>query len=521
MVSVVKRQAGHIMLRLKVFVSSVQKKLQEERAAIGSLLTTDPFLNQCVVPRLFEKYPAPLQPDPKAYLELLKTSHVYLLIIGDEYGPIREDGLSATHQEYRLAKERHMPTMVCVKSGDVSQRQPETDHFFTEVKDDGHTYSRFSTVEELQQIVRDRLVEYIQTTFDTLPTPLQDDLAKDLFQIATPFERRPVGHLTWNDLDHDLARRLAALAEEKSPEKLTEEMLFDALRSRGYLWFDVAKSVDRPTIAGALLLAKTPSKALPQARIQMDAFVGIEPDASPLDSVIDDLPLSLLVDRAIAFVRRNTRRPLIVQGSRRIEKDALPPEAIREAVVNAVAHRDYEATGAKVVVELFADRLVVSSPGLPPGGQTLDTIRSGKARSRTRNPLIVQGLVLLGFMEERGSGIRRIREAMTKNDLDEPLFDVNGDEFAVMLRFPMETVGGLAKQESRWNDDANLSMNERAVLEFIQENGFGTTALCVERIGRSRKTISEMLTGLAQKGFLEMEGSGRKTRYVLTMAKDG
>ena len=504
------------MLRLKVFVSSVQKELQEERAAVGSLLTTDPFLNQCVVPRIFEKYPAPLQPNPKAYLELLKNCHVYLLIIGNEYGVIREDGLSATHQEYRLAKERHLPTLVCVRSGGTSHRTPETDRFIEEVKKDGHTYSLFGSANELQQVVRERLVEYLQTTFDTLPNSLQTDQAKDLFQIATPFERKHVDHLTWNDLDDGLAHRLAALAEEKAPEQLTEEMLFDALRSRGYLWFDSTKSVDRPTIAGSLLLAKVPSKVLPQARIQMDAFAGIEPDASPLDSVIDDLPLPLLVDRAIAFVRRNTRRPLIVQGSQRIEKDALPTEAIREAVVNAIAHRDYEVSGAKVVVELFADRLVVSSPGLPPGGQTIDTIRSGRARSRTRNPLVVQGLVFLGFMEERGSGIRRIREAMTKNGLDEPIFDLVGDEFAVTLWFPKEVSVDLPQRESRWNGDTNLSMNERAVLDFIRESGFGTTARCVDHTRLSRAAISKILSGLVEKGWLNKTGSGNGTRYYLT-----
>ncbi|HBT75832.1 MAG TPA: ATP-dependent DNA helicase [Planctomycetaceae bacterium] len=498
------------MLRLKVFVSSVQKELQEERAAIGSLLTTDPFLNQCVVPRIFEKYPAPLRPDPKAYLQLLKTCHIYVLIIGNEYGLVREDGLSATHQEYRLAKERQLPSLICVKSVTDTQREPETDRFFDEIKADNHTYSRFDTVENLQQVVRERLIEYIQTTFDTLPTPLQNDQAKDLFRIAAPFERKHIDHLAWGDLNYDLARQLAALAEEKSPEQLTDEGMLDALQSRGYLWFDMLKNVDRPTIAGSLLLANAPSKALPQARIQMDAFAGTEPDASPLDSVIDDLPLPLIVDRAIAFVRRNTRKPMIIQGSRRVEKDALPPEAIREAVVNAVAHRDYEVSGAKIVLELFADRLVVSSPGLPPGGQSIETIRAGKARSRTRNPLIVQGLTFLGFMEERGSGIRRIREAMTKNGLGEPKFELVGDEFTVTLELSTEGLN-----ETKEGQSSNLSMNERMVLDFVRENGYGTTSLCVERTKLSRGTITGMLKRLVNEGFLTMEGTGRGTRYMV------
>ena len=70
-------------------------------------------------------------------------------------------------------------------------------------------------------------------------------------------------------------------------------------------------------------------------------------------------------------------------------------------------------------------------------------------------------------MEERGSGIRRIREAMTKNGLDEPVFDLVGDGFAVTLRLPKEAM----TDSAGWKDDTNLSMNERAVLDFIHQNG--------------------------------------------------
>ena len=506
------------MIRLKVFVSSVQKELQEERAAIGSLLTTDPFLNQCAVPRIFEKYPAPLRPNPQAYLQLLQTCHVYLLVLANEYGVIRENGLSATHQEYRHAQKLGLPTLVCVKSGKESLREDKVRDFFSEIQKDNHTYSRYDTIESLQKIVRDRLIEYLQSTYDTLPTPLQNDQAKDLFRIATPFERKHISNLTWKDLDHDLARQLAAIAEEKSPDQLTEEILLDALRSRGYLWYDAIKKEDRPTVAGSLLLASSPSKALPQTRVQMDAFVGTEPDASPLDSVIIDLPLPLLVDRTIAFVRRNTRKPLVIKGSRRIEKEVLPSEAIREAIVNAVAHRDYEETGSKVIVELFADRFVVSSPGQPPGDQKMETIQSGRARSKARNPLTVQGLAFFGFMEERGSGIRRIREAMLKNGLDEPEFELVDGEFIVTLLLDNKLdlqPSGFAGQTKVWESDPNLSINERSVLNYIVENGFGTTSLCVEKLKLSRGTIVSIFKRLTNEGYLRAEGAGRGKRYFV------
>ncbi len=86
------------MIRLKVFISSVQKELRTERIAIGNFLSTEDFLRECTAPRIFEDYPQPLRPNKKAYLDLLRQCQVYLLLIGREYGADAGDGLSATHE---------------------------------------------------------------------------------------------------------------------------------------------------------------------------------------------------------------------------------------------------------------------------------------------------------------------------------------------------------------------------------------------------------------------------------------
>ena len=100
------------MIRLKVFISSVQKEMRSERIAIGAFLSTDDFLRECKVPRIFEEYPQPLFPNPKAYLDLLRQCQIYLLLVGSQYGIDAGDGLSATHEEYRLAQELKLPTLI-------------------------------------------------------------------------------------------------------------------------------------------------------------------------------------------------------------------------------------------------------------------------------------------------------------------------------------------------------------------------------------------------------------------------
>ncbi len=508
------------MIRLKVFISSVQKELHEERMAMSVLLATDPFLSDCMVPRLFEKYPAPLRPNKKGYLELLRTCHVYVLIAGSEYGDVYEDGLSATHQEYRLAQELKLPMLVCVKGGRDFPREEKESEFLKEIRSHGHTYSRFHSTDELVKVARERLIEYIRSTFDTLPTRQQEIQAKETFRSASTFERQLVPTIDLSALDMDLARQLASAAEDKPADRLDEGAVVQALVSRGYLWFDQNKGVHRPSVAAMLLLARAPSNVLPQARIQLDAYAGDARDANPIDSVFVDQPLPLAVERAVAFILRNTRHPLQVQGLRRVKTDEYPQEALREAVVNAVAHRDYEEAGVKVVVEVFANRVVICSPGLPPGDQSIETISRGEGRSKARNPLVVQGLTWLELMDERGSGIRRMREAMTKHGLQVPRFAVKDHDFTVTLIGPGESVAAsasesIAAKEPEILRRKDLSDRQRQIVARIAEKGFVTSSDCVRALGIAKDTAWRDLNDLLDKGLIEKSGVGKTTRYIL------
>ena len=101
------------MLKLRVFVSSVQKGLADERRAVKSLITSDPFLDEHCVPILYEDEPSMLKPAPQGYLADLAKCQIYLVIIGSEYGR-RFRGLSATHHEYHFAQKKDMPVLACV-----------------------------------------------------------------------------------------------------------------------------------------------------------------------------------------------------------------------------------------------------------------------------------------------------------------------------------------------------------------------------------------------------------------------
>ena len=187
--------------------------------------------------------------------------------------------------------------------------------------------------------------------------------------------------------------------------------------------------------------------------------------------------------------------------------------------MNAVAHRDYEEAGAKITVEVFADRVVFSSPGLPPGNQKIDQIARGDGRSRARNPLIVQGLTWLEFMDERGSGIRRMRESMERHGLELPRFALAGDEFTVTLPARQQTTELLASPRTEDTPDLlstfkALTEHQLAVLKRVLDSGHVQTAWCVQNLGISRDTAWRLLNDLLEQGLLITAGTGRGTRYV-------
>ena len=186
--------------------------------------------------------------------------------------------------------------------------------------------------------------------------------------------------MRWGDLDLNVVRNLVAVADSRKKEELTDEDLLAGAALRGLVWYDPPSREHYATAAGIVLFAKDPSAVFPQCRILADAYRGAEPDGDPRDHEDVRGPMPLAIERAIAFVDRNTRHPMRIVGLNRVRLDEYPVDALREALVNAVAHRQYEEAGRKILLEVFADHIVLSSPGLPPKPITLASLRKGKYR---------------------------------------------------------------------------------------------------------------------------------------------
>lgn len=504
--------------KLRIFVSSVQKELEDERLIVQNLVNTDPFLSTQCIPVLFEFEPASPTRALQGCLESLDRCDVYLLIVGVEYGTLVGD-VAITHAEYRRAKERSLPVLAFIKGDRGLEREEGTLDLLAELEADGPTYRRFGNVVQLQKEVRAALVQLLGDRFGIAPTSDENTIAEQTIEATSAFESQRLDRLRWQDLDHEVVRSLIAAAESRDGANLSDEDLLSGSLARGLIWHDAGAREYYATAAGIVLLSRDPSMVFPQCRILADAYRSTEPDGDPRDHEDIRAPMPLAIERALQFIDRNTRHPMRIVGLDRLRLDEYPVDGLREALVNAVAHRQYEDAGRKIILEIFADRVAILSPGLPPGPITLARLRSGRYRPCSRNPVLAQSLSYFHRIEERGSGFRRMRDQMLDHGLDQPVLGTDTGYFQITFPGPGENIERIRVTDDRLRVtpaiEAQMNDRQKRALVEVLEVGFVTSGWLVKGLGVSYDTANRDLKGLADLQILARKGQGRSSRYIL------
>lgn len=196
---------------LRVFVSSVQKELEDERLIVHNLLTTDPFLSAHCTPVLFELEPASPEKAIEQCLQVLDTCDAAVLMVAVEYGAL-VGSVSITHAEYRRAKERNLPILAFIKGDRRLKRDEGTDRLLADLEADGLKYKRFGNVIELQKEVRAALARLLRDRFRVAPSSDENEIADQTIEATSPFESQTLTGLRWVDLDHEVMRRLVMAA---------------------------------------------------------------------------------------------------------------------------------------------------------------------------------------------------------------------------------------------------------------------------------------------------------------------
>lgn len=173
---------------------------------------------------------------------------------------------------------------------------------------------------------------------------------------------------------------------------------------------------------GVLFFAKNARRFFPQAYITCLLARGTD-KVHVLDRKDFDCGIVADIEEAMRFVERNTRTAYRIEGLRREDVPEYPVKAVREAITNAVMHRDWFVEGANVFVEIYANRMEIVSPGGLPGNLSITDLGG---RSVRRNSLIADLLHRIAFIEKAGTGILRIKNESRDLRCPDPEFEVNG-----------------------------------------------------------------------------------------------
>ena len=265
--------------------------------------------------------------------------------------------------------------------------------------------------------------------------------------------------------------------------------------------------------AALVLFASEPRGHVRGAAVQLVRREGIGPGPGPSFAREECAgPLADTVDGCLRFVAAHTRRFEIVAGSRREALPEYPEPVLREAIVNALAHRDYGLAGATVDITVWDDRIEVRSPGPLPGHITLENMRT---EHYSRNPRIMRVMKIMRLVEEYGEGIDRMYREMEARLMEPPVFEATASSVTVILRNRML----VDVEDQSWLkqlDRDDVTAAERRTV--VAARRAGAVAPRDLRAMLPDADVDALLSRMVAKGLLSRVGRRGGTRYVLSDA---
>ncbi|MBW4436286.1 MAG: putative DNA binding domain-containing protein [Pleurocapsa minor GSE-CHR-MK-17-07R] len=355
----------------------------------------------------------------------------------------------------------------------------------------------------------------VRSEYENVPLKPRDLRRLFLERGELSFETEPAAHATLEDIDWSAADAYAEKVSSTGLAGSTENVLI----RRGCLTH--ADGSLRPTHAGILLFGKFPQQFVRTSEITAARFHGeVMEDRLIRQDITGTLPDQLR--KAEAFLKDNLRKELqLGRTMARAEAFEVPLEAARELVVNAVAHRDYDQTGDCVHLNLYRDRLEIVSPGGLPGPITVDNMTHERF---SRNPIIVQVLSDMGFIERLGYGVDRIIGLMRDRGLHAPVFEDTSVTFKAVLYNQSSERAASPEVESLVVQGTyhGLPVNSRqeAALRMLHNGSTRITNKDLQTLYPDvhAETIRRDLADLVGKNILRKLGEKRGSYYVLKPA---
>jgi ATP-dependent DNA helicase RecG len=410
--------------KIQVFISSVQSEFSAERKLLYDYILSDPLLGRFFDPFIFEKLPASDVRTDAIYLDRIRQSEIYLGIFGKLYGNQKAVDISPTEREYNLACQENKTRLIFISNLPNNEREPKELKIIRKAESD-LIRNKFSSPSELKTAVYASLVNYLED--------------KDFLRTG-PFDASICADSSLTDLNAEKISQFVQLAKSKRGFPLPPTAKPERILTHLNLLHD-----GKLTNAAILLFGNDPHRFFIASEVKCAQFYG-KTISKPIPAYqVYKGDVFQLVDQSVDFVlsRINARIGIRSKTDDIPFEYEIPRAAIAEAIVNAVAHRDYTST-ATVQVMLFRDRLEIWNPGQLPYNLPLSKLKKPHS-SFPANPLLAEPMYLAGYIERLGTGIPDMINLCLNAGLKEPEFKID-DVFKTIIWRSEKDTGEVTEQ---------------------------------------------------------------------------
>jgi len=324
----------------------------------------------------------------------------------------------------------------------------------------------------------------------------------EIYKKEVQFDGQPLPEALLKDIDEEKPKVFVKKAKERRNIDIDEfESTEDILKKLKLI------KAENITNAGILLFGKNPERFFEHAKIKCIHFKGSDVTGEIIDLKEISGDLFTQVEESEKFIFNNISLKAWIEDGKveRQEKWEYPPKAIREALVNAIVHRDYRIP-AKAQIRIFDDRIEFWNPGRLPEGWTVETLKTDHT-SEPFNPLIARIFFWIGYVEEIGTGTNKIIKWCKEWELPEPEFEIKSNNIVVIFR--------KSKLTKEYLDSLGLSPRQKEIIQILKDKGKIASSDLQRRYKVSRDTVNRWLNKLLNLNLIERKGKGKAVYYVL------
>lgn len=479
----------------RIFISSVQKEFAVARRHLKRYISKDPALKCVFDTFVFEE--DVIASDRRAdevYISEIGKSDIYLGLIGNEYGYEDSEGVSPTEREYDEATRLGLSRLIFVLGRDDGARDAKEAAFLKKISAE-QIRSKCDNIDEL-------LLEIYASLHGLL-------MSQGVFQFQ-PFDASICHGATLDDIDEEKVEWFVDRARRLRNADIEDGMPTQSVLKHLKLLSDKDGSL---TNAAILLFGKNPQRFHISSEVKCVQWYGTERHKPMLSYQIYKGSLFDMADEAVAFVlsKLNLHVGTRESGAQVEREYEIPASAVAEAIINAIAHRDYSSSGS-VQVELYADRLVVRNPGKINPALTKAELFMDHS-SYPNNCLIADQLYQTKHIEKFGTGLTDLIHDCQNAGLKNPEIDDSHSEFVITIWRPPSS--SHASDFSANNPQISRVKDSEIIAIMLSFPNLSIAGLA-NKLQIKYSELRYRIEHLKHAGVLKREGARKNGRWVLT-----